>query len=116
MQWRRDVAFAGYQVNIQMDISAEKMIFGVTDVDPQRRDELIKASSFPIDPAALTSSLVYQILHGKLTVIFSFDTMFKETESLHFKLVCFACFKYSILNVITFSNAQYVEMPSPMSM
>jgi CCR4-NOT complex subunit CAF16 len=48
MQWRRDVAFAGYQVNIQMDISAEKMIFGVTDVDPQRRDELIKASSFRI--------------------------------------------------------------------
>ncbi|KAM0914180.1 hypothetical protein ACQ4PT_011715 [Festuca glaucescens] len=41
-EWRRDVAFAGYQVNIQMDISAEKMIFGVTDVDPQRRDELIK--------------------------------------------------------------------------
>ncbi|XBH56429.1 hypothetical protein VPH35_078257 [Triticum aestivum] len=41
-EWRRDVAFAGYQVNIQMDISAEKMLFGVTGVDPQRRDELIK--------------------------------------------------------------------------
>nr|XP_025880156.1 ABC transporter I family member 20 isoform X2 [Oryza sativa Japonica Group] len=41
-EWRRDVAFAGYQVNIQMDISAEKMIFGVVGVDPQRRDELIK--------------------------------------------------------------------------
>jgi hypothetical protein len=45
VQWRRDVAFAGYQVNIQMDISAEKMIFGVAGVDPKRREELIKASS-----------------------------------------------------------------------
>lgn len=43
VQWRRDVAFAGYQVNIQMDISAEKMIFGIAGVDPKRRDELIKA-------------------------------------------------------------------------
>jgi hypothetical protein len=43
VQWRRDVAFAGFQVNIQMDISAEKMIFGVAGVDPKRRDELIKA-------------------------------------------------------------------------
>ncbi|XP_062215787.1 ABC transporter I family member 20-like [Phragmites australis] len=41
-EWRRDVAFAGYQVNIQMDISAEKMLFGVAGVDPKRRDELIK--------------------------------------------------------------------------
>lgn len=48
VQWRRDVAFAGYQVNIQMDISAEKMIFGVVGVDPQRRDELIKASLYSL--------------------------------------------------------------------
>ncbi|XP_078443893.1 non-intrinsic ABC protein 9 [Wolffia australiana] len=41
-EWRRDVAFAGYEVSIQMDVSAEKMIFGVSGVDPQRRDELIK--------------------------------------------------------------------------
>ncbi|XP_068661609.1 ABC transporter I family member 20 isoform X2 [Aristolochia californica] len=41
-EWRRDVAFAGFEVPIQMDISAEKMIFGVTNVDPGRRDELIK--------------------------------------------------------------------------
>lgn len=27
-----------------MDISAEKMIFGVAGIDPQRRDELIKVS------------------------------------------------------------------------
>jgi CCR4-NOT complex subunit CAF16 len=45
VQWRRDVAFSGYQVNIQMDISAERMIFGVAGVDPKRREELIKASS-----------------------------------------------------------------------
>ncbi|CAF1696209.1 unnamed protein product [Brassica oleracea] len=31
--WRRDVAFAGFEVPIQMDISAEKMIFGVLDID-----------------------------------------------------------------------------------
>jgi CCR4-NOT complex subunit CAF16 len=30
-------------VNIQMDISAEKMIFGVPGVHPKRRDQLIKA-------------------------------------------------------------------------
>ncbi|CAD5181377.1 unnamed protein product [Musa acuminata subsp. malaccensis] len=40
-EWRRDVAFAGFGVSIQMDISAEKMIYGVSGVDPQRRDELI---------------------------------------------------------------------------
>ncbi|TYI58914.1 hypothetical protein E1A91_D11G395100v1 [Gossypium mustelinum] len=41
-EWRRDVAFAGFEVPIQMDISAEKMIFGVAGIDPKRRYELIK--------------------------------------------------------------------------
>lgn len=41
-EWRREVAFAGFEVPIQMDVSAEKMIFGVVGTDPQRRDELIK--------------------------------------------------------------------------
>ncbi|KAF8401262.1 hypothetical protein HHK36_012195 [Tetracentron sinense] len=41
-EWRRDVAFAGFDVPIQMDVSAEKMIFGVSGVDPKRRDELMK--------------------------------------------------------------------------
>ncbi|KAL5700349.1 ABC transporter I member 20 [Ranunculus cassubicifolius] len=41
-EWRRDVAFAGFDVPIAMDVGAEKMIFGVSGVDPQRRDELIK--------------------------------------------------------------------------
>ncbi|KAH9627075.1 hypothetical protein KSS87_023763 [Heliosperma pusillum] len=40
--WKRDVAFAGFEVSIQMDISAEKMIFGVAGVDSGRRAELIK--------------------------------------------------------------------------
>lgn len=42
LQWRRDVAFAGFEVPIQMDVSAEKMIFGVSGIDPHRRAELIK--------------------------------------------------------------------------
>eukprot|EP00262_Sarcandra_glabra_P000625 TRINITY_DN1074_c0_g1_i1.p1 TRINITY_DN1074_c0_g1~~TRINITY_DN1074_c0_g1_i1.p1 ORF type:complete len:328 (+),score=51.37 TRINITY_DN1074_c0_g1_i1:95-1078(+) len=41
-EWRRDVAFAGFEVPIQMDISAEKMIYGVSGTNTQRRDELIK--------------------------------------------------------------------------
>lgn len=41
-EWRREVAFAGFEVPIQMDVSAEKMIFGVSGIDPQRRAELIK--------------------------------------------------------------------------
>ncbi|CAN6469885.1 unnamed protein product [Victoria cruziana] len=41
-EWRRDVAFAGFEVSMQMDVSAEKMIFGVSGVDDQRREELIK--------------------------------------------------------------------------
>ncbi|KAJ1383518.1 P-loop containing nucleoside triphosphate hydrolase [Sesbania bispinosa] len=32
----------GFEVPIQMDISAEKMIFGVAGIDPERRAELIK--------------------------------------------------------------------------
>ncbi|XLR57557.1 hypothetical protein S83_008229, partial [Arachis hypogaea] len=42
IKWRRDVAFAGYEVAIQMDVSAENMIFGVAGIDPERRAELIK--------------------------------------------------------------------------
>ncbi|KAL2941731.1 ABC transporter I family member 20 [Bienertia sinuspersici] len=41
-EWKRDVAFAGFEVSIQMDVSAEKMINGVGGVDPARRAELIK--------------------------------------------------------------------------
>ncbi|XP_059437914.1 ABC transporter I family member 20 [Corylus avellana] len=41
-EWRREVAFAGFDVPIQMDVSAEKMIHGVAGIDPQRRAELIK--------------------------------------------------------------------------
>ncbi|OWM72400.1 ABC transporter I family member 20 [Punica granatum] len=41
-EWRREVAFAGFDVPIQMDVSAEKMILGVAGIDPQRRAELVK--------------------------------------------------------------------------
>lgn len=41
-EWRRDVAFAGYDVPLQMDISAEKMIFGLPGIDSSRRERLIK--------------------------------------------------------------------------
>ncbi|KAL2623651.1 hypothetical protein R1flu_003856 [Riccia fluitans] len=41
-EWRRDVAFAGFDVPLQMDIPAQKMIFGVQGVDPKRRDKLIQ--------------------------------------------------------------------------
>ncbi|KAL5069266.1 hypothetical protein RYX36_020153 [Vicia faba] len=41
-EWRRDVAFASFEVPIHMDISTDKMIFGVAGIDPERRAELIK--------------------------------------------------------------------------
>jgi CCR4-NOT complex subunit CAF16 len=41
-EWRRDVAFAGFDVPLQMDVAAEKMIFGVQGIDATRRDRLIK--------------------------------------------------------------------------
>lgn len=40
--WRKDVAFAGYGVPLQGDITAGKMIFGVEGVDPARREELVR--------------------------------------------------------------------------
>ncbi|PNW73979.1 hypothetical protein CHLRE_13g580300v5 [Chlamydomonas reinhardtii] len=40
--WRKDVAFAGYGVPLQGDISAGKMIFGVEGVEPARRSRLIE--------------------------------------------------------------------------
>ncbi|MBA0731090.1 hypothetical protein Golax_020582, partial [Gossypium laxum] len=36
------LASSGFEVPIQMDISAEKMIFGVAGIDPKRRYELVK--------------------------------------------------------------------------
>ncbi|CAN6681141.1 unnamed protein product [Malus baccata var. baccata] len=41
-EWRRDVAFARFDVPIQMDVSADKLINGVAGINPQRRAELIK--------------------------------------------------------------------------
>ncbi|PRQ47276.1 hypothetical protein RchiOBHm_Chr2g0097941 [Rosa chinensis] len=41
-EWRRDVAFAGFDVPIKMDVWADKLINGVAGIDPQRRADLIK--------------------------------------------------------------------------
>ncbi|KAM2587861.1 hypothetical protein EV1_045371 [Malus domestica] len=41
-EWRRDVAFVGFDVPIQMDVSADKLINEVAGIDPHRRVELIK--------------------------------------------------------------------------
>lgn len=41
-EWRRDVAFAGFDVPLQMDVPAEKMIMGVQGIDASRRERLIK--------------------------------------------------------------------------
>uniref|UniRef100_A0A383WA31 ABC transporter domain-containing protein n=1 Tax=Tetradesmus obliquus TaxID=3088 RepID=A0A383WA31_TETOB len=40
--WRKDVAFAGYGVPLQGDITAGKMIFGVEGVCPERRRQLVQ--------------------------------------------------------------------------
>lgn len=40
-QWRRDVAFAGYNIALQGDLAAGEMIYGVEGVDPKRRQQLI---------------------------------------------------------------------------
>ncbi|KAK9826750.1 hypothetical protein WJX81_004901 [Elliptochloris bilobata] len=41
-QWRRDVAFAGYDVPIQADIGAGDIIHNVEGVDPARRAQLME--------------------------------------------------------------------------
>ncbi|GMH44842.1 hypothetical protein BSKO_12794 [Bryopsis sp. KO-2023] len=40
--WRRNVGSAGFDLPLQGDISAETMIFGVENVDPVRREMLLK--------------------------------------------------------------------------
>ncbi|KAK3244132.1 hypothetical protein CYMTET_46245 [Cymbomonas tetramitiformis] len=40
--WQRDVAFAGYNVPLQGDFSAEKMIHGIQGTDAARRDEIME--------------------------------------------------------------------------
>lgn len=40
-QWRRDVAFAGYNIALQGDLAAGEMIHGVEGIDPTRRQQLI---------------------------------------------------------------------------
>jgi len=40
--WQRDIAFAGYNIPLQGDFSALKMINGITGVDPKRKEKLIQ--------------------------------------------------------------------------
>uniref|UniRef100_A0A061R7F4 CCR4-NOT complex subunit CAF16 n=1 Tax=Tetraselmis sp. GSL018 TaxID=582737 RepID=A0A061R7F4_9CHLO len=47
--WRRDVAFAGYDMPLQGDIGAGEMIFGVDGVDPARREKLIHILDIDLD-------------------------------------------------------------------
>ncbi|CAI6002059.1 unnamed protein product [Closterium sp. NIES-64] len=47
-EWRRDVAFAGFDVPLQMDISARKMLFGAA-ADPARRERLIKVLDIDLE-------------------------------------------------------------------
>ncbi|CAI5520696.1 unnamed protein product [Closterium sp. Naga37s-1] len=47
-EWRRDVAFAGFDVPLQMDISARKMLFGAA-ADAARRDKLIKVLDIDLE-------------------------------------------------------------------
>ncbi|KAJ8423408.1 hypothetical protein Cgig2_020945 [Carnegiea gigantea] len=54
-----DVAFAGFEVSIQMDVSAVKMIFGVAGVDPDRRAELIERR---FSTAVLDNCVDFQLL------------------------------------------------------
>ncbi|MQM21309.1 hypothetical protein Taro_054348 [Colocasia esculenta] len=76
-EWRRDVAFAGFEVSIQMDISAEKMIFGVLGVDPKRRDELVKVLDIDLQ---WRMHKVY-VAHGKLQLALPMEKV-KEVSSL----------------------------------
>ena len=48
-QWRRNIGSAGADVPLQGDISARKMIEGVADVDPARRERLVKLLDVDLD-------------------------------------------------------------------
>ena len=48
-QWRRNVGSAGGDVPLAGDFPARQMIFGVEDVDPERRDRLIKLLDIDLD-------------------------------------------------------------------
>ena len=48
-QWRRTVASVGHDVPLAGDIPAGTMIFGVPDVDPARRDALVKMLAIDLE-------------------------------------------------------------------
>eukprot|EP01024_Parvocaulis_polyphysoides_P002707 TRINITY_DN107975_c0_g1_i1.p2 TRINITY_DN107975_c0_g1~~TRINITY_DN107975_c0_g1_i1.p2 ORF type:complete len:295 (+),score=39.39 TRINITY_DN107975_c0_g1_i1:280-1164(+) len=47
--WRRDIAFAGYDVPLQGDIGAGEMIMNIAGVDENRRDMLIQLLDIDLD-------------------------------------------------------------------
>ena len=53
------MAFAGFDVPLQMDIPAEKMILGVQGIDAARRDRLIKVN--PVHTTSTTFSRVIEL-------------------------------------------------------
>lgn len=48
--WTRDVAFAGYSVPLAGDFPAQKMLDSVPDVDPARKERLIKVRAAELGP------------------------------------------------------------------
>ena len=48
-QWRRNVGSAGGDVPLAGDFPARQMIFGVENVDPERRERLIKLLDIDLD-------------------------------------------------------------------
>mmetsp|Transcript_336 Transcript_336/g.1114 ORF Transcript_336/g.1114 Transcript_336/m.1114 type:complete len:376 (+) Transcript_336:81-1208(+) len=48
-QWRRDVAFAGYDVPLSGDFSVRKMFAGIPAINQARREELVKVLDIDLD-------------------------------------------------------------------
>ena len=47
--WMRDVAFTGYGIALQADIPCRQMLWSITDVDPVRRDKIIKVMDIDLN-------------------------------------------------------------------
>merc|ERR1711998_85169 len=47
--WMRDVAFTGYGIALQADIPCREMLFNVPNIDPVRRDKVIKVMGVDLD-------------------------------------------------------------------
>jgi len=47
--WMRDVAFTGYGIQMQADIPCRQMLYNVPDVDPARREKIIKVMAINLE-------------------------------------------------------------------